>query len=489
MKKTTIIFIITVLCTGIAWGQIPDKAYEKITEIKATTNTSRIGYYFSNIPSVDSKGNHIIVNYLAAGRKAYFFSGFDFGGYEANHPNLTKINEAQMDAIMNGRGRDWTGEEKISSALTNYSIVGHSQGGLTALGYLSMLREKNPVDPYGFDLLEDIDAVITISGINQGAKVLDNNLNLKGHEKVSILARGFGAWFGFLDVPSFIEMQRSTIAGEIALGFFWAISPKFIQRFYKQIWFNPSLNNMEQVRDMKPGSSYIKKNVVKTVPHLIPVKTGKKILTSEWRYNLTKNKRKIWYLWVGKKDEIVYKTITEAIPQFDPNVPVGFIVGTENRTIRMAEDNGKKVYSNIKNLEISFGVLKGLHIAKCVLLVGLITGSHAYAEAADRARLLCRNIDAELADILGSPQGDGFIPLANQYIPATFTDPDPKINETRTHLNAVLSDPDGKGYIEVKDSHNSIDKNTEAFKEAARMTLEGYKKRRDNGLRYHEDIP
>ena len=478
MKNTAIISVMMILCLGIAWGEddIPPLAYKKTSEITVSFNDKYLGYYFANISGENIGGNPI--SYFANGKKVYFVYGFDFEGYDVNDPSLTDINRAQIDVML----KESEEPQKVASS---YSIIGYSQCGLTALGYLKALEGVDD----SANKLNNIDAVITISGSILGAKVLDNYLNIKGHEKVGIFARGIGAAFGLFDFGQLgpfgflINMGISTFVGSTALEYFLYYFPYSL----KYVWYDPGLKTMEQMRDMKPGSDYIKDKVVQTETITYPVKTGKKILASEWR---TIKGTKLKYLWVGKVDEKIYKTATEVKPQFNPDVPVGFIVGLENKTIRMVkEDKRKMVYDNVKRCEMGFAIVEGLHVAKCVFLTGLITGSPVYAANSDRARVLCKNIDAEVADVLGTGGGgDGFIPLANQYIPAAFYNP--KTGETTKHLNNVLSDPLGKGYVEMKNYHHrnivfteitEVDYtcNAETLRAAAQMVLSGFNKREE----------
>jgi len=524
MKKIVIVFFIMILFISVLWSEeIPNKNYKKIIEIFASKDTADIGYYFANLK--DENGEPIPEGYFANNKKVYFINGFDFKNYDVNDPNLSEIRAAAMNAIINGKEVvDEEGKTReISKAETSYSILGYSQGGLTALGYLTALERDYPSKPYRdpkdsvpapevLAPIDKIDSVITISGALLGAPILANNLNIRVHQKVGILSRGIGAFFavfnprttlgpfGFLE-----EMGFSTLLGVAIIEIFWAVDPSFLQPFYKRVWKNPSLEGMEQLRDMKPGSDYIKNNVAETEPVIYMAETGKKVLITEWRYKISSRGRKIWYLWTGRVNEKVPKIAMEQKPKFDPNVPVGFIAGVENRPLRMGgkdgnSDKDNKAYDVAKGFKIGFAVVEGIHIARCIGIVGLFTGSRLYAASADRARRFCRNIDTEISEVIGSTdKGDGFIPLANQHIPASFENPRTKVKTK--HLNNVLSNPLGDGYLRIKETHYSIDKkgekytdegklkyirNPDTYSKAAEMALKGFYIRRDQGLRNNE---
>jgi len=513
MKRIAIFCVIMILCTILCSCETPEKveelSYEKITEIVAEDEQKNKGYYFANvdlpilIPVLDEKGNPVLdgkgtpltknAKYLDI-CNAYFFEGFDFSEYYSWHPSLSEINEVQLKAIKEGRKEEKKG---ISPAQASYSIMGYSQGGLTALGYLSALEREYPSQTYreeypknGVNIdtilapIDKIDAVITISGAIKGAKILDNNLYIKGHQKLGILVRGFGASRNALASHGpFIflaDVGISSFSMASLLDFVMAVIP-----LTHHVWYDPSLKNAHQLRDMKPGSDYIKENVLITETFGYLEKTGKKIWTTKWDYKKV-GKMKIGYLNRYQVDEKIPKTKTEVIPQFDPNVPVGFIVGTENRTLTMAEKeikNDNVAYKIIDGCKIVFAVAEGIHVAKCVSLIGLLTGSNMYAADADRARKLCKNIDKEIAEIIGADEGDGFIPLANQYIPASFVDPN--TGEKRVNNYILLSDPDGDDYIKLKkkENHSSIERSIEAYGLAAKMAVDGYIIRQKQGLR------
>ena len=71
----------------------------------------------------------------------------------------------------------------------------------------------------------------------------------------------------------------------------------------------------------------------------------------------------------------------------------------------MPIDNLLKYVKNTgmdKERRDNLGVAEGYHIAKCALGIGLLTGSVTFADDANKARLMMKNIDSELYDIIGS---------------------------------------------------------------------------------------
>jgi len=444
MKKAILFCISAILLAGSIWGQAPNDG--KILNIAKHLGEN----------STSAK--------LFSGKTVYFFSGFDFGGYEAKDPNLQKLNEGERNAIYG----------KISNAKVtpvgsnSYSIVSHSQGGLRALGYIKQLQ-NNP----SIGSVDKIDAVVTISGIPRGIKMLEGGLagfKKRASDHVNILGNGLRSAAGVFDLYGILNLliPRNMLANSYDL-FYWMV-PEELRPFMLEAWRTTNSSLFPQIDDMIPGSTYITQNVVKTVNQEYKECTGSK-LASEWRYNTVLG-IKVWYLWIGTVKVYKYYNKTEMIPMFDKKVPLGFIVGTNNKTLSMGDDptKVKDVKNLIAGLEIGFAVVEGIHIAKCVALVGLLSGSVAYAYDAEQARNYCKNIDAELCNLMGSKESDGFVTKESQYIPKDFLE------------NPILCITEyTDGYAEVKQTHDKMEKDPEAYKIAAKMVEDGY------GIRHPEE--
>jgi len=518
MKKLFFVCTIALLWAGTAWGEdIRDKAYEKIYDIDAPGSPVSVDegiFKYETVIMKTDENEEQVEEKISKELTVYYFDGFDFGGYDRSDPNLSVMNRAEIDAIKNGyiyKEGEHIGEQKVTSyksckvckkcekgkicktcdpekgpdrktcepieGVFSYSIIGHSQGGLRALGYLTQLKKINSND------VNDIDAVITVSGIVQGMQALEGgggNLKWAIQNKVNIVAKGLAAAIGVFDFsgnPISFLLNWTITQGVFAVALD-IVMACLLPKFFHDVWYDPELKYSPQIRDMKPGSDYTRNNVLEIKKEEKKVKTGTR-LVFEWRYIIGKWTRIKWYY---PHTEIVdvYKTevhIKEIKPKFDPNVPVGFIAGLNNRTLTMAEKDGEPIYDALydgfKAFEIVFGVVEGAHILKSVKPFGLLSGSPVYAVDADKARKFCRNIDSEIRDIVGiKGKGDGFIALENQYIPSKIV----VGNEPKKIDINVVSDPDNLGYIGIdgdKSSHSNIMKNPDTYKEAAELIQKG----------------
>jgi len=426
-----------VLLAAQAWGNVPSDKYN------------------SKIENLDKARYPITSNYRS---NVYFFGGFDFGGYKRTDPSLKELTAGEVRAIQNGVANRVTPHGNQP-----YSIIGYSQGGLRALGYISQVPNPNLID-----------AAVTVSGIDQGLKMLDGGLGAfkaRGSGKINIVWNGLIAGanvFNFTPVlnPSILLRNQGSLAADIV----FSIIPPSMRTYWQEAWLTTDPNRVPQIGDMIPGSAYIRDNVVKNENYTYRVKTGTR-LTTEWHSRKIWPGITIWYLWIGYVDVYGYVSVNKSLPQFNPNVPVGFIGGTNNKTLTMADGNEKAVRDVVKGLEIGFAVVEGIHIAKCVFIIGLFNGSAIYAYDADRARRFMGNIDGEIYDIIGSSQGDGLVALSHQHLPQWFTEPDTG-RSYKVLPNRYL------GFEKVHANHQKITDNRDTWEHAGKMLIDGRDHRR-----------
>jgi hypothetical protein len=450
MKKVIFLIIAMTLAYSAVWGQ-------------AKPN--------SKIYDVSNYGNSALKNAFS-GKKAYYFYGFDFNNYIAKDPSLKEITAAEIKSVI-------VGDSTIKATKAGsapYSIIGYSQGGLRALAYIKQLEVTYPKNP---EYINQIDAVITVSGIDQGLKMLDGGLGAfknRASQKVNILGNGLRAAVGICDVfyifGSIIPRDKTADALTIIMR----IIPPNWRSYWAEAWVSTDPKKVPQIGDMVPKSDYIIQNVAKYVNHDYKVKTGTR-LASEWRYKTVLG-IKIWYIWIGNVDVYSYYTAYEAVPQFNSKVPLGFIVGTNNKTLGMSEDESA-IRNSLRAAEITFGVVEGIHIAKCVAIIGLLSGSVTYAEDACEAKKMMGNFDRALDEIKGSSQSDGLVAIESQYIPQTFKNPN--TNVTKTILPNPVLGGNSTGYVPFNYYHNQMEQKN-VFEKAAALVENGVTERKKQGL-------
>ncbi|EPF29610.1 alpha/beta hydrolase [Treponema medium] len=360
-----------------------------------------------------------------AGVTTYAFDGFDFEGYKASKHGLDNIIKAEHKSIKDV-------EEEHPDKKGKFAVVGHSQGGLRALAFATYLQNNDAAR------LNNLQAVVTVSGIDQGIKALDGGLpaaNAKIRRDAAILTEGACGvvtnpvlTIGLIAAaPKIFNIKTSEDMKNIAKKILNIIT-KFQPMF--EAWVKPALqattavaeqdalNKYCEIRDMIPQSNFIKRNVIESKPYLYQVQTGItwhlgwKQVTNRWGekyWALRWQKSPVYSTYIGYKH-------TSKLPE---NIPMGYIVGTKNNVLSMTGSEEQDIRNGLKWVGGIFATAEGFHIAKCVGIVGLFTGSPRYAAACANARDYCWNFDSRVNDLLGSSEHDGLVAKESQYIPKT----------------------------------------------------------------------
>ena len=179
-----------------------------------------------------------------------------------------------------------------------------------------------------------------------------------------------------------------------------------------------TLNKYCEIRDMIPRSNFIQQNVIESEPYSYQVQTGTtrhlgwKRVTNRWGWKywaLRWQYSPVYSTYIGYKH-------TSKLPE---NIPIGYIAGTKNNVLSIAGSKEQDIRNGLKWGGYIFAIAEGFHIAKCVRIVGLFTGSPRYAAACVKAREYCWNFDSRVNNLLGSSEHDGLVAKESQYIPKT----------------------------------------------------------------------
>lgn len=359
-----------------------------------------------------------------AGVTTYAFDGFDFEGYKASKHGLDNIIKAEHKSIKDV-------EEEDPDKKGKFAVVGHSQGGLRALAFSTYLQNNDAAR------LNNLQAVVTVSGIDQGIKALDGGLpaaNAKIRRDAAILTEGV---CGVVTNPVLTQVLLDVLAifsiSKVKdLKNMWPKIWDFITKFHRMFgaWIKPALqattaaaeqttlNKYCEIRDMIPQSNFIKQNVIESKPYPYQVRTGItwhlgwEQVTNRWGgkyWALRRQKSPVYSTYIGYKH-------TSKLPE---NIPMGYIVGTKSNVLSMTGSKEQDIRNRLKWGGRIFATAEGIHIAKCVGIVGLFTGSPRYAAACANARDYCWNFDSRVNDLLGSSEHDGLVAKESQYIPKT----------------------------------------------------------------------
>ena len=454
MKKYFLFFICVMLLISFVWG---DNSSNEISSI------IDIGNYHRGRGDTGDIDNNLIIRELFSSDKVYFFNGFTFEDVKIN---IVEINETELSFVKQDRSPD-----------QHYSIIGYSQGGLRALGYISALERKAESNP-DYGSVDDIDAVITIAGINQGLPALDGGLlefKKRVSRPVNVLYNGVRAAAGMFSLTDMFDnfvprdlLFTSTFSN--CLKIFMSFLPEEWQYIFNA-WDSPNDPKWEQLHAMVPRSDYIREYVADVATYTTKVQTGKKF-AFEW-----KNGRPV----ISLVPAYTYYGVKVPVSVFNSEVPIGFIAGTNSNTLSMLDENEAMAKRTIDRAVNIFGTAQGVHIAKCVFVWGLLTGSTAMAHDANKAKNLMKNFESELNTLKGSSQNDGLVALDAQYYPKTMHDKYAKTD--RDVLRNPVLQKGTLGYAEVKENHKKIAEIPNAFEEAKRMIDEAAMIRIDQGKR------
>lgn len=357
-----------------------------------------------------------------AGVTTYAFDGFDFEGYKASKHGLDNIIKAEHKSIKDV-------EEEDPDKKGKFAVVGHSQGGLRALAFATYLQNNDAAR------LNNLQAVVTVSGIDQGIKALDGGLpaaNAKIRRDAAILTEGV---CGVVTNPVLTQVLLDVLAifsiSKINdLKNMWPEIWDFITKFHRMFgaWIKPALKastprkaqkilaDYGEIRDMIPRSNFIQQNVIESKPYTYQVQTGTtrhlgwKRVTNRWGgkyWALRWQYSPVYSTYIGYKYE-------SKLPE---NIPMGYIVGTRSNVLSIAGSKEQDIRKVLKGAGGVFAAAEAVHIAKCVGIVGLFTGSPRHAAACVKAREYCWNFDSRVNNLLGSSEHDGLVAKESQYIP------------------------------------------------------------------------
>ncbi|MDR2479060.1 MAG: hypothetical protein LBD48_07090 [Treponema sp.] len=369
--------------------------------------------------------------------KTYFFNGFNFGALDSF---FTK-NGLQESIVYNYA-------DIISKKPGGrYTVIGHSMGGLTALGYAGYLNQSSTPE------FNKIEAVITVSGANKGARLLRGGLGSalsRVNEKLSIVVNG-GVAIGRVLVPPAMPIDipfPNKLASAKSYLLNYAM-PAITSSVFTAALNMVSADEYAQIRDLTPESSFIKKYVSETVSHSYKRKTGTKTIVEVSPWSLLG----IPIIKTRTEDVYTYYTAYEDKTKVGDTLPVAYIMGLKHNMLGMTgkENDIRKSFNAIRGAAIA---AEAIHISKCVGLIGLFDGSIAHAINAQKLASFCGNLDGELNSLLGASEGDSFLAKEDMYYPRQFTDPNS--GAIRSKAQKYLGNPPN-GYFGLnKYNHQEI---------------------------------
>lgn len=348
-----------------------------------------------------------------------YFEGFDFEGYSAESDGIEPMLSETLVLL-----DYYYGNNGVIGKNQPFVFVGHSQGGLRALAMSTYLRQKNP------QLYKQLRGVITLSGIDKGLKLLENNgsaFRTNLHNDVQTLTNGICGVFKVFDFNviannPFIDLLVYDVIKSSVSESIWIFATFLLgdildltKGFGYPIMHNSKWNEHAQVRDMVPQSDFIKKYVLeeKSVYKQHKSKT-ERYLGVEWRKGLFGISYPVF---VWKNKPIIIKT-QEVNMKVDKNLPLTFLIGTNSNTLSLAKENVETETEKWVNVAGTvFRAGEYCHYAKCGFLIGLLTGSPVAAIDCHKAANWCGSLKYQMGELIGEQTHDGLVALSSQQLP------------------------------------------------------------------------
>ena len=349
----------------------------------------------------------------------YYFDGFDFYNYKASKNGITDIIKDEYKAIKGGgryTNKDSGKEFNVDRSDGPYVIVGHSEGGLRALGYASYIKKEDP------DEFKKLKGVITISGANKGFKALEGGFNVfkyKLYSFIDVIANGLNA-LNILEIePSLTNLYSGNYPSAAGVNFnlqnpavrlFLDLIPGPLSIYIVPVLSTNNYDDIAEIRDLVPFSQFantyvadakveIRKRITGTIEKLELFPFPHIVIDYVFEYYSVYDDEKI---------------------QFGEKLPVAYIIGTDNNTLGMINNSDLKQASELKQavektiatLAISFEVAEIYYdMINCSTfgLAHLLTNTYTSSQNARRAKKMFKDFNGALHGLLGSTENDGLL--------------------------------------------------------------------------------
>ena len=343
--------------------------------------------------------------------------GFQFAGGD-----FSQSLDEKVDQIMN-KESDIPGLT-TQKEIPHQIVVGHSQGGLKAMGYMQKMKN-------GYQ--ENIDAVISVDSPIVGFAGLDAGYGVMRRrvlDSIKIFERGAAAT---LRPSTPVSTSMGKLYDEMPIEFklnvfiylYDTISKHFGgDGFPMKELFDTIINTIapcdaiREITDMGPQSDFVRNNIQeKDVRTERYVKKRYLKPVIKWRFGVP-------HVYFLIKNDYGYRTnvtITSKVPDY---APIGHIVGTDNDPIRLSNDEDKE-----KNIRIVVSLAQVVFYHSAIRNESLALSFHwfppiynrfhTWARDSFRAADWCGNYKERWGDLIGGRNNDGFIAVATQTLPGT----------------------------------------------------------------------
>lgn len=304
----------------------------------------------------------------------------------------------------------------------NQVIVGHSQGGLTGLGYIK--KEK------AYAILQNrasnVSAFISVDSPVRGFAGLDSGYaNMRNNllDEIDVHTRAFDSTLTVIPATMFLGTVLSLVPTTTKLNFIMLFTGEMECKTLINTLINNKSGNTTKIReitDMGKSSDYVCANVGSMkVTSWVKYQSGTRYY---WVVKYKKINKWLKIAYLERESEPVYSYYPQLqyVFNYRNDIPIGHVVGTDNDPLRMAkgaEDNLRI----IKNcIGVGYGIAGALHSARAIATWPF--GYSYYKHHADncfKGVKAINNYESRWGNVIGGNNSDAFITEDSQVLPGT----------------------------------------------------------------------
>jgi len=325
-------------------------------------------------------------------------------------------------------------------AVPNQVLLGHSQGGLKALGYAKMEKAQANLEkrPSNIKAFISVDSPVTgFTGLDYGYDVMRTRVL----SALGVHTRAVGSSIAVLPLVGFLGNAYSLLPTTAQLNLVMLMTKDMPLAPLIDIVINKSsaeASAIQQITDMSRLSPYMAAYVGPTTLSKVRyIASYRSYLATEWRTGLFGIK----YLVIVTRTEPVYAYYDryDFAPNFRSDIPIGHIVGTDKDPLRMALDKEGSTRFIKDCITVGYSVAGSFNTALAITTFPLGTAYYTY-HAVNCFAGVAWSIDyvSNWGTIIGGQASDAFITQASQVLPGT---PGDQVRHLQVDHNRSTHDP------------------------------------------------
>jgi len=333
------------------------------------------------------------------------------GGFDFKNANFSTAINAKAEKIKTDYNH-----------IPNQVVLGHSQGGLTALGYI----KKEKALAVSQNRPSNVKAFISVDSPQVGFAGLDygyDTLRARVLNAAAVHTNAVGSSLAVIPVVGLLGDAYNSLPTTWQLNLIMIFLKDMPMHTLIDTVINKSSaaagTTIQEITDMGRASAYVKANVGYDTVTKVKYQSGtRSYLAVEWRTGLWGIK----YAVIVTRTEPVYSYYDriDHIATFRNDIPIGHVVGTDNDPLRMTGDFESKARFIKDCVAVGYGVAGAANTVMAVVTFPFGTNYYAFNAANCFIGLdWTLNYVSKWGDIIGGQANDSFITQGSQVLPGT----------------------------------------------------------------------